>query len=190
MTLSSLFLRLFIFGVARVRASNGDRVLGTPTAFPFRAGLTRRSPGRICPDVANRTFNFQIACSLRCKKNIKRTECVFKSAAPRPFEPPPKDTTTLSNICHGLPSRTMTVINGFSGMFLNRTAMAQADHPRLSSPLQCRGWFAGSCHREARSACPGANHDDGGGGQDARAPGKSFSRHSHFRAFACKLPFV
>jgi hypothetical protein len=51
MTLSSLFLRLFIFGrdgVARVvDTSRGGRVRGTPTAFPFRAGLTRRAPGAL-----------------------------------------------------------------------------------------------------------------------------------------------
>ena len=48
MTLSSLFLHLSVWRSARGRRRrleiSRNRIRGTPTPFPFRAGLTRRSP--------------------------------------------------------------------------------------------------------------------------------------------------
>jgi hypothetical protein len=48
---------------------------------------------------------------------------------------------SIQNCCHGL--------------------RRQTTHDFLCSGpvLQSRGWFAGACPRDARSACPGANHD-------------------------------
>jgi hypothetical protein len=82
MTLSSLFLRLFILGsvLGSNLCSSANRVRGTPTAFPFRAGLTRRSPGP--------TLGFQVRRSSIQLSSLRAAEAARKKNNIRTFGQP------------------------------------------------------------------------------------------------------
>lgn len=91
MTLSSVILRLLICrGRGAKRAGlvfRADKVRGTPTAFPFRAGIARRAPGQVRFRSAGLLFNCQVAgsrgcvCGLELNVNI----CPGQDGTLRPF---------------------------------------------------------------------------------------------------------
>lgn len=64
-----------------------DGVWGAPTAFPFRAGLTRRAPGLGRFRSAGLLFNCQVAGSRGCVGNLELNVniCPGQGWALRPF---------------------------------------------------------------------------------------------------------